>query len=787
MPERQNEQVTEPLAPELAPLLCIDALEVSEPRLEKRKLAAVYRVHRGGAVEETELAYRFDEDVFDPADAAHRNLAAVAAAQVALNYGLFCRRIVLHGLLDAQDRRFLNNALHNTAREIYVNKLLRPNPFILPPLAELPVVKRRNYAQAELAFDEPPGKIALPWRVERDRHAVLSSGGKDSLLSYGLLDELGRETHPIFVNESGRHWFTALNAFRHFSGQVPRTARVWTNADRVFSFMLRHLSFVRQDFANVRADIYPVRLWTVAVFIFGALPLLLKRGVGRLVIGDEYDTSLRLNHRGIPHYGGLYDQSRFFDEMMSRYFSAKRWSIAQFSLLRPLSELLIEKTLAERYPALLRHQVSCHATHTAGERVLPCGKCEKCRRIIGMLSAIGVSPSACGYTAEQIDKGLADLATQELHQEKAGAEHLAWMLSERGLVTTPTYAGVRPHRRPEVMQLRFDAERSPPDAIPNDLRQPLYRLLLEHAEGTSLRSGRLWATVDPFTDAQFVAPYDLEAPRQGRAPGATREGRDLGELYLLGELTWPKAKKRLAQVDIALLPVGSIEQHGPHLPLDTDAYDADYLARAVAAACSIPRPLVLPLVPYGVAYHHQDFSGTISVAPDTLARLVYEIGVAVARQGVTKLLIINGHGGNVPALKFAAQLINRDARIFTAVDTGESSDAEIAHLTETRNDVHAGEVETSTSLATRPHLVEMNRAVSFEPQFSSRYLDFSSKVSVEWFAHTSKISQSGILGDPTKASAEKGEKILEVAIRNLVEMVEELKLLSLDEIFQRRY
>ena len=81
----------------------------------------------------------------------------------------------------------------------------------------------------EIAWDPPdPG-----------RHAVLSSGGKDSLLTYGLLQEIGREVHPIFVNESGRHWFTALNAYRHFESKVPHTARVWTNCDRVFSSMLK--------------------------------------------------------------------------------------------------------------------------------------------------------------------------------------------------------------------------------------------------------------------------------------------------------------------------------------------------------------------------------------------------------------------------------------------------------------------------------------------------------------------------------------------------------------------
>jgi creatinine amidohydrolase/Fe(II)-dependent formamide hydrolase-like protein len=150
-------------------------------------------------------------------------------------------------------------------------------------------------------------------------------------------------------------------------------------------------------------------------------------------------------------------------------------------------------------------------------------------------------------------------------------------------------------------------------------------------------------------------------------------------------------------------------------------------------------------------------------------------------------VIINGHGGNSPALNYAAQMINRDAHIFVCVDTGETSDVDISRVTETPNDVHAGEIETSTSLAVRANLVKMDRAVRSVPEFSSRYLDFTGKRGILWYAHTRKISTSGVMGDPTKASAAKGERIWETMVAHLLALVEDLKNMTLDDIYHRRY
>lgn len=775
---------TDPAA--LDVLRVFDRIEIGPVKVEPRRIIAPYTVVGPEGTASTELIYRYEEDVFTSGEAASQNLAAMITAQVGLNYGLFCKELVFHGLFDETDQRFLRAMAENTAREIFVKKFLEENPFLRGEAAAMPIVKTKQYCRASLVFQKPSGAGDRPrwevWHKDPKRHCVLSSGGKDSMLSYGLLHELGLEVHPLFVNESGRHWFTALNAYRGFEKTVTETGRVWTNSDRVFAWFLRQIPFIRKDFADVRADIYPIRLWTVAVFLFGVLPIMRKRHIGRLIIGDEFDTTTKVQSHGITHYDGLFDQSRYFDTALSRFFMKKGWAVSQFSILRPLSELLIQTMLSKRYPQLQQNQTSCHATHNHEGRILPCGKCEKCRRIVGMLKAIDIDPAGCGYNEEQVEACLKALPKKGIHQEEAGFQHLLHMLAEKGLIEN---AGYKP--RAEVVSVRFDGEHAAFDDIPVDLRAGLYAIYAEHTEAFLQRKNRRWVPFD-FNEVDCLkVPYPFEMETIDTPPAEKMSVETGKSSVRWAELTWKTAEERLKTIDTAILPVGAIEQHGPHLPLDVDAYDAEFLANRVAEACSDPKPLVLPMIPYGVSYHHDAFKGTISVRNESLSSMVYDIGMSLANNGIRKLVIINGHGGNDPALNYAAQMINRDSRIFVCVDTGETSDVDIEALVETPNDVHAGEIETSTTLANRPHLVNMDAARRTVPGFSSRYLDFSASRGVSWYTHTQHISEDGVMGDPTKADAEKGRLMWEIMIAHLVAFIEDLKSTPLEVLFQRRY
>lgn len=479
--------------------IVLKKLSVKNIQIEPKKVKATYCVEKqSGDIDTIELIYSYDAVYFNKKEAADVNLASMMLAQVALNYGLFVETIEFDGLFDKTDQRFILDMMENTSREILTNKLLIKNEFLKPPFDSLQPEKKEHYTQSKVVFTNTNFthlKLSKTTsNTDKNKYAILSSGGKDSLLTYGIIKEIG-EPFPIFINEAGRHWFTAVNAHRHFKSIEPNTAKPWCNSDRVFNWMIKHFSFIKENYASIRADIYPIRLWTVAVFLFGVLPIVRKKNIGNILIGDEYDTTVTGNLNGITHYNGLYDQSKYFDNALTRYFIKKGWAIHQFSILRSLSELLIMKILIKRYPELQEHQVSCHAAHEVDGRMYPCGKCEKCRRIIGMLKALDEDPKRCGYTDQQITHGLQALENRSVKQIGSDAAHLYHLMLEKGLIHKNEFTTKLAKAYPEITKLRFDRERSNLEDMPTYIRQPLFNIFMKYADGAVLRDQKKWSNI----------------------------------------------------------------------------------------------------------------------------------------------------------------------------------------------------------------------------------------------------------------------------------------------------
>jgi creatinine amidohydrolase len=251
--------------------------------------------------------------------------------------------------------------------------------------------------------------------------------------------------------------------------------------------------------------------------------------------------------------------------------------------------------------------------------------------------------------------------------------------------------------------------------------------------------------------------------------------------YRYEEFTWPEIREAVAQNRVAVLPVGTIEQHGPHLPLITDVLTATEMSRR--AVERIPQEAVLmPPVFYSFNEHHLDFPGTIAIEGQTIINYVTDIGRSLAHHGFRKILLVNGHGSNVPFLDVAARNItNRAEAICAMVPWWSLIPRQI--FDELRESEYPGgmahgcELETSVLLYLRGDLVQFEKAerdIHFQ-RTEFFYWDLQSPSPVffqEWF---SRYSKTGTVGDPTKATREKGEKFVTAVVERLVVLLREFR------------
>jgi creatinine amidohydrolase len=251
-----------------------------------------------------------------------------------------------------------------------------------------------------------------------------------------------------------------------------------------------------------------------------------------------------------------------------------------------------------------------------------------------------------------------------------------------------------------------------------------------------------------------------------------------GILYY--ELTWPEVKEAAERGRVPLLPVGSIEQHGPHLPLVTDIFLAYTIC--VKAAEKAPEDLlVMSPICYGYSEHHMDFPGTISINGDHFMNYVYDVCRSLSCHGFKRIIILNGHGGNIPFLDVVVRrLTNETSSIYAMVPWWNLVLEEASRLRESEfpgGMAHSGELETSVMLYLKPESVHLDRAVKDIGFQRSEFIwfDLMKRSPVYFSERFSRVSKTGTIGDPTVATAEKGRRILEAAVNNLVNFAREFK------------
>ncbi|MCU4183187.1 creatininase family protein [Acidiferrimicrobium sp. IK] len=232
---------------------------------------------------------------------------------------------------------------------------------------------------------------------------------------------------------------------------------------------------------------------------------------------------------------------------------------------------------------------------------------------------------------------------------------------------------------------------------------------------------------------------------------------------------------------VAVQPIGAVEHHGPHLPLATDAIIAEAVSEAVIdEARGVPLQL-LPTLSYALSSEHLWAPGTVTLRAETLLAVLDDVGASLARAGVPRLVFVNGHGGNSALLRVACREIRVRHGLMTflvhpsmPVDQGGTG----RHDAEGGFAIHGAAGETSMVMHLRPDLVDLGRAERSIPDWLGGYdhIGFGGEVSFGWSSND--IAPSGVIGDPTLATAELGKQLFEGAVGRLAPIMEEISRFS---------
>lgn len=227
---------------------------------------------------------------------------------------------------------------------------------------------------------------------------------------------------------------------------------------------------------------------------------------------------------------------------------------------------------------------------------------------------------------------------------------------------------------------------------------------------------------------------------------------------------------------LVILPIGAIEQHGPHMPVMTDALIGEaVLTETMEMLPSDLNVWMLPPIAYGKSNEHLDFAGTISLSASTLQSIIIDIAKSLKNSGFRRLLLFNTHGGNVDLLNVAAREIRilTDLMVFYISPGSFGSVADLITEEEQEFGIHAGDVETSMLMAIKPNWVHEDFLVSQFPKVQDyKFLTMEGKIRFAWVM--SDISAYGVAGDATAATSEKGETIMRRTSEVLVEALKEI-------------
>jgi creatinine amidohydrolase len=243
--------------------------------------------------------------------------------------------------------------------------------------------------------------------------------------------------------------------------------------------------------------------------------------------------------------------------------------------------------------------------------------------------------------------------------------------------------------------------------------------------------------------------------------------------HRLYKLTRPEVEEYLKKNDTVLVPLGSTEQHGKHMAVDTDAYTAQEISLRVAEKTGV---LVAPVISYGYSPHHMNFAGSITLTFQTLINVLKEVCGSLIHHGFKKLVIMNAHGGNTAPIRQALKEIEMETgvRVYSVMvyPSPNGFGAEGTKVLTQEGGGHACESETSVGLELG-HRILVDKAEKWKPEYSSIDPKYRGKVAAAYMFD--EVTSIGSLGDPTLATKEKGKILVDSVVADLAEFIEDLK------------
>jgi len=245
-------------------------------------------------------------------------------------------------------------------------------------------------------------------------------------------------------------------------------------------------------------------------------------------------------------------------------------------------------------------------------------------------------------------------------------------------------------------------------------------------------------------------------------------------------LTWTEIEQMPNKENVVIVqPIGAIEQHGPHLPIAVDsAISMGVLGKALSQLDEEIPAYALPCLYYGKSNEHSGFPGTITLSATTLLSVIREVATSIYRSGFRKLILMNSHGGQPQIMEIAARDLHQEHPDFAVFPLFTWRVPNLAGdlITDKEKEygIHAGDTETSIMLSLLPEQVKMEQAVKEYPQGlpEDSLLDMEGKLPFAWL--TKELSQSGVMGDATVATKEKGDRILESVADGWVQVLKDV-------------